>query len=214
MNHPRANELDYINFLVATPTIFTCTEAGRVQPAGADAPAHDAMTRLLHRLDPDPARLWAEAEQHVVLDAGLLIIDDTTLDKPYARQIALVRRHWSGKHHRVVAGINLVTLLWSDGDAAIPCDYRFVDKPTDGATKNDHFRAMLETARARGFAPQLVAFDSWYSSLANLKLIRSYGWRWLTQLKANRQVDPDRTGNRALRDTAIAPQGTVVHLKG
>jgi putative transposase len=214
MNHPKANELDYINFLVATPKAYSCLEAGRVQPDRADAPAHDALTRVLHRLDPDPSQVWDEANQHVTLTDGLLILDDTTLDKPYARQIGLVRRHWSGKHHRVVAGINLVTLLWSDGDAAIPCDYRLLDKPTDGQTKNDHFQAMLTTARTRGFAPKLVAFDSWYSSLANLKLIRSFGWRWLTQLKANRQVDPDRTGNRAVSDQPIAPHGSIVHLKG
>jgi putative transposase len=126
----------------------------------------------------------------------------------------VVHRHWSGKHHRVVAGITLVTLLWSDGDAAIPCDDRLFDKPVDGATKTDHVRAMLTTARARGVAPKLVACDSWSSSLANLKLIRRFGWRWLTHLKANRHVDPDRTGNQPLQDVAIAPQGTIVHLKG
>jgi putative transposase len=214
MDHPKANELDYINFLVATPRAYSCLEAGRVQPGGPEKPAHDALTRLLHRLEPDPNQLWDEAAQHVQWDAGILIVDDTTLDKPYARTIELVRRHWSGKHHRVVHGSNRVTLLWSDGDACMPCDYRRYDKPTDGATKNDHFQALLTTAQARGFAPRLVAFDSWYSSLANLKLIRGYGWHWLTQLKANRQVDPDRRGNRPLGEVPIAPHGSIVHLKG
>jgi hypothetical protein len=32
---------------------------------------------------------------------------------------------------------------------------------------------MLVTAKTRGFAPRYVAFDSWYSSLANLKAIRA-----------------------------------------
>jgi hypothetical protein len=73
MNHPKANELDYINFLVASPKVYSCLEAGRVQPADADAPAHDALTRLLHRLDPDPARLWDEAAPQVALNDGLLI---------------------------------------------------------------------------------------------------------------------------------------------
>ena len=77
--------------------------------------------------------------------------------------------------HRVVAGINLVTLLWSDGTYAIPCDYRLFDKPVDGLTKHEHVRAMLKTAHQRGFRPRLVAFDSWYSSLENLKMIRSLG---------------------------------------
>src|SRR5690349_11916233 len=188
MNAPKVTDLDYIEFLIAAPRVVSCTEAARVQPAGPRRAAHDALTRLLYRLDPDPTLLWEEAHDHVDLTRGLLIIDDTTLDKPYAHQIALVHRHWSGKHHRVMRGINLVTLVWSDGTYAIPCDYRLFDKPVDGLTKNAHFRAMLATAAARGFRPRLVAFDSWYSSLENLKAIRAYGWTWLTRLKGNRLV--------------------------
>ena len=50
---------------------------------------------------------------------------------------------------------------------------------------------MLATAKQRGFQPQVVAFDSWYSSLENLKTIRGYNWHWLTRLKGNRHVNPD-----------------------
>jgi hypothetical protein len=143
----------------------------------------------------------------------VLVVDDTTLDKPYARKIELVHRHWSGKHHAVVDGINLITLLWSEGESLIPCDWRVFDKPNDGITKNEHFAAMLLTAHQRGFSPECVLFDSWYASIDNLRLIRDCGWRWLTQLKANRLVNPDRMGNRAVADCAIAESGTVVWLK-
>lgn len=214
MNAPKVTDLDYIEFLIAAPRVVSCTEAARVQPDGPRRAAHDAVTRLLYRLDPDPIPLWEEAQDHVDLTHGLLILDDTTLDKPYAHAIALVHRHWSGKHHRVVRGINLVTLVWSDGTYAIPCDYRLFDKPVDGLTKNAHFRAMLATAYARGFRPRLVAFDGWYSSLENLKAIRAYGWTWVTRLKGNRLVDVDRSGNRPLSEVAIAAHGTEVHLKG
>jgi putative transposase len=214
MNAPKVTDLDYINFLVAAPRVVSCTEAARVQPEGPRRAAHDALTRLLQRLEPDTTPLWREAEAHIDRQTGLLIGDDTTLDKPYARKIELVHRHWSGKHHRVVSGINLLTLLWSDGEDAIPCDYRLFDKPVDELTKNEHFRALLQTAKARGFQPRYVAFDSWYSSLANLKAIRAHGWQWLTRLKANRQVNPDGSGNRALSACAIREAGTRVHLKG
>jgi putative transposase len=214
MNAPKVTDLDYINFLVAAPKVVSCTEAARVQPPGPRRAAHDALTRLLHRLDPDTTPLWREAEQHLDRQSGLLILDDTRLDKPYAQQIELVHRHWSGKHHQVVSGINLLTLLWSDGEDAIPCDYRLFDKPVDGLTKNAHFPTMLEIAHTRGFRPHYVAFDRRYSSLANLKAIRALGWHWLTRLKANRLVNPDDTGNRALSECAIREAGTRVHLKG
>jgi putative transposase len=213
MNRPRCTDTDYVNFLVATPRAVSGTEAARVQPRRPTAPAHDAFTRLLHRLEPDPATLWREVAPLIECGRGVLIVDDTTLDKPYARKIELVHRHWSGKHHAVVDGINLITLVWSEGESLIPCDWRVFDKPNDGITKNEHFAAMLLTAHARGFVPECVLFDSWYASIDNLRLIRDRGWRWLTQLKSNRLVNPDRTGNRAVRDCAIAETGTVVHLK-
>lgn len=214
MNPHKCDEYDYINFLIATPKAFSCTEAARVQPEQENPPAHDALTRLLHRLEPTSEALWAEAQPQIMRNQGVLILDDSTLDKFYARKIEMVTRHWSGKHRRVVQGINLITLLWTEGESCIPCDYRLYDKETDGATKNDHFRQMLATARERGFQPQCVLFDSWYSSLENLKTIRDYGWRWLTQLKSNRLVNPDGRGNRAVSEVEISEQGTVVHLKG
>src|SRR5438093_13544828 len=143
------------------------------------------------------------ADMIVARKRRLLVSEDSTLDQRYAQQIALVHRHWSGKHHRIVAGINLVTLVWSDDTHAVPCDYRLFDAPNDGLTKNDHFQAMLETAKKRGFTPRYVCFDGWYSSLANLKLIGSFGLQWLTRLKANRLVNPDGAGTRPLADCSI-----------
>src|SRR3954453_19024730 len=214
MNAPKCDADDYINFLVASPRVVSGTEAARVQPEQVAPPAHDAFTRLLHRLEPDPATLWVEAAPQVRRGQGVLVLDDSTLDKPYARQIGLLTRHWSGKHRRVVQGINLLTQLWTDGEALIPCDYRLYEKAVDGRSKNDHFRAMRDTAKARGFAPACVVFDSWYASLANRKAIRSHGWRWVTQLKANRLVNPDGSGNRPLGECAITEAGTRVHLQG
>ena len=214
MDRVKCHDTDYIDFLIASPKNFSCAEASKVQPDSDDPPAHDAFTRLLTRIELDPETLWQEARPLVHRKGGLLVLDDSTLDKPYARTIGLVTKHWSGKRHAVVDGINLTTLLWTDGDRHIPCDYRLYDKAKDGLTKNDHFRAMLLTAGDRGFAPGCVAFDGWYSSLENLKLIRGLGWRWLTRLKVNRRVNLDRQGNKAVGETAIEAGGTVVHLEG
>src|SRR4051812_14647036 len=106
MNAPRCDEFDYLNFLIAAPGPVSCTEAARVQPDSAHAPAHDAFTRLLPRIDPAPQALWEEPEPLVEKAGGVLVIDDSTLDNPYAKKVELVPRHWSGKHHRVVRGIN------------------------------------------------------------------------------------------------------------
>jgi putative transposase len=214
MNAPKCTEYDYINFLVAAQQVFSAVEAARSHPESERQVAHDAYTRLLQRLPPDSEGLWTEVSGCIDVLKGLLIIDDTTLDKPYASTMALVSRHWSGKHHEVVQGINLISLVWSEGDVALPCDYRLYNKAQDGLSKNDHFRDMLQQAKARGFRPALVAFDSWYSSLDNLKRVRDFGWDWLTRLKSNRQVSLTAGQQQAVSALAIPESGMQLHLRG
>ena len=218
MNPPKVSDVDYIQFLIAAQRVYTCTEAARC----AGIASHDAYTRLLSRLPPDTAALWQEVEPLIDKRRGLLVVDDTTLDKPYAQKMGLVTRHWSGKHHAVVEGINLTTMLWTDGLSSLPCDCRLYEKGDhepaeegkEQVTKNDHLLAMLRTAKEREFRPRYVCFDGWYGSLANLKAVRGHGWHFLTRLKSNRQVNPDGTGNVAVKDIDIPAHGREVHLKG
>ncbi|MBP3960468.1 hypothetical protein J8F10_35025 [Gemmata sp. G18] len=39
-----------------------------------------------------------------------------------------------------------MSLLWTDGDRHIPCDYRIYNKDADARTKNDHFGDMIRGA--------------------------------------------------------------------
>jgi hypothetical protein len=215
MNPPKITDEDYINFIIATPRDVTATEAERVQPESKNAPAHDAFTRLLSRLEPDAETLWQETRTQIDLNTGILVLDDSTLEKPYSEFNALVYRHWSGKQKEVVSGINLMTLLWTDGVRCVPVDYRIFDKDTDGKTKNDHFQDMLLAAFERRFNPELVCFDSWYASIDNLKLVRSLGWHFLTRLKSNRQINVNRSGLQAVSEAGLCGgDGTIVWLKG
>jgi putative transposase len=213
INPAKCTELDYINFLIASSRVFSCTEASKCSFTDSNSPAHDSFTRLLLRQPPDTEALWEEVKDLVTPKAGFLIIDDTVLDKPYSKHIDLVYRQWSGKHHKIVNGINLETVVWTHNDAIIPVDFRIYDIDTDGKTKNDHFLDMLNKAEERGFSPEFVLFDTWYSSIKNLKTIRKKGWHWLTRLKKNRLVNPDKTGNVAIELLSIPPEGMTVHLK-
>jgi putative transposase len=95
--------------LIASPNRFTCTEAARTQPEETDA-AHDAYTRLLQRLPDNTNLLWEESKELITFK-GVLLIDDSVLDKPFANKIELVSYFWSGNHHQVVKGIDLITAL-------------------------------------------------------------------------------------------------------
>ena len=83
----KVSAAEYIDFLVASPRVVSGMEAARTQPERPDAPAHDAYTRLLHRLEPDAAVLWSEAAGLVARGGGVLVLDDSVLDKPYAKRV-------------------------------------------------------------------------------------------------------------------------------
>jgi len=155
----------------------------------------------------------SEEPKFVTLKDGFLIVDDTVLDKPYSEKIGFVRYQWSGKHHHTVKGIGLITLVWTDGNIVLPVDFRIYNIEDDNKTKNDHFLDMLDKAEERGFKPKYVMFDTWYASIKNLKAIRKKQWHFLTRLKSNRLVNPDKTGNINVEKVEIPPQGIIVHLR-
>lgn len=175
----------YVNFLTAGQKQFSGVELSKVAP---EPMAHDSVSHWLATKKLTPKLLWQQSQPMVNKQGGYLIIDDTVLDKPYCQKIALVKKQYSGKHHGLVNGISVVNLLWTDGVKIVPIDYRIYDPSRDGKTKNDHSREMLTSAHKRGFRPDYVLMDSWYTSVDNLKAIDSKGWKWIGELKSNRLV--------------------------
>lgn len=65
----------------------------------------------------------------------------------------LIGYYWSGKHKRVVKGINIITLYYTDPhDFCVPINFRIYDS-NDNKTKNDYFREMLEEVLLWGLNP-------------------------------------------------------------
>lgn len=175
----------YVDFLISSQKQFSGVELSRVSPKDM---AHDSVSRWLAKEKLTPKLVWQKSQAMIDKQTGYLIIDDTILDKPYSQQTALVKKQYSSKHHRVVKGIDLVNILWTDGNKMIPVDYRIYDPTRDGKTKNDHAREMLNSQEKRGFKPDYVLIDSWYTSIGNLKAITRKNWQWIGALKSNRLV--------------------------
>lgn len=211
MNKPKCNEYLYVQFLLAAQNNFTCTELSKVSP---NTMAHDAPTRLLSREKLTPAILWKNAKAHVNTSSGYLIADDTVIDKPRSDDIDLVKWQYSGTHHRVVKGIGLETLLWTqNGNEHIPIDYRVYHPEGDGKTKNEHFRDMMRLASHRRFTPQYCLIDTWYTSVENLKLLGDLNWKWIAPLQKNRIVSTAPKQYHHIEELNIPEQGIGVHLK-
>jgi hypothetical protein len=174
---------------------------------------HDRFNRFLTRQSLPPETLWDEVAPFVEKQSGWFVLDDTVIDKIYSEKIALTYFQWSGNKHKVIKGIGLISLVWTDGTSTFPIDYRMYDKDGDHLSKNDHFRAMLQTAADRGFQPNFVLFDSWYSGIENLKFIDKLGWRWFSRVKKNRMVNPDNTENQPVASLTVPDDGAAVHMK-
>lgn len=94
MHKPKVAAEEYIQFLVASPAAVSGMEAARVH--AGPVVAHDAYTRLLHRLEPDAATLWQEAQGLVTPQGGVLVLDTRRSTSPTPNQWA-----WSPATGRV-----------------------------------------------------------------------------------------------------------------
>ncbi len=193
----------YRNFLIANHNRFSATEMARVVPD--ESTAHDAVTRWLGRGQFNPSELWRQVKPLIRVDAGYLVADDSILDKRFSRKNELAKIQYSGREHGLVNGICLVNLLWTEGQAYVPVDYRVYNDQLDDKSKNDHYQDMLKKAYERGFKPKLVLSDSWYGSVANFKLIRLFNWHWMSNLKQNRKVSVTKGSYISIADLELQP---------
>jgi hypothetical protein len=130
---------------------------------------------------------------------GYLILDDTVVEKPYARLLGEAAWVWSSQQRKVVFGVSVVWLVWTDGQVRIPLALRLWH--TGGPSKCLLALALLSYARhPLRCKPQLVLFASWYPSKPLLKRRRDYGWYCVWQRKKNRRFE-----GRALSQYLLQP---------
>jgi hypothetical protein len=141
----------YVSYLLSEPDYTSCSKLAFVM----NDLSHDSVNRFLEREDYTPEDLFREISADLTLEGGVLSIDDSVLDKPYSdpEKAKLIGYFWSGKHKKVVKGINLVTLYYTDVHGiCMPVNYRVYDKEEE-KTKNDYFCEMLMEAIRWGIVP-------------------------------------------------------------
>ena len=73
---------------------------------------------------------WGHTLLHLALRTlfsvagGYLIVDDTVVAKPYARLLGEAAWVWSNKERKVLFGVSVVLLVWTDGQIRIPLAFR------------------------------------------------------------------------------------------
>ena len=193
---------------MSEPKSTTCTRLSEVMNI-----SHDSANRFLLREAYEPRDLFNEAAGLLNLNGGTLSADDTVLDKPYSHKMDLVGYFWSGKHHRVVKGINLLTLYYTDPQGRhLPVNYRVIDK-AENKTKNEYFREMLAEVLAWGLRPAVVTADSWYACEQNLKTVKHHGMGFVFAVESNRTVSIAKGSWVQVQKLDIPNEGLLVWLR-
>lgn len=198
----------YCTFLQVTSQRYSAFSLSEVSPGEL---SHDAVSRWLAETSCRPQDVWQSARGFVSRSPdGVLVVDESVIDKSRSEEIALVRWQYSGAKHDVIKGIGVQNFLWVTDEEVCPVDFRIWEPVEDGKTKNEHFRDQIIAGKRRGLHPEAVVADSWYSSLDNVKCIRDQGWNWVMGLRKNRIIN---RGER-LENLDIPEEGLKVHLRG
>jgi hypothetical protein len=145
--------------------------------------SHDRLQRLLYQKFAWSRRLWDFFAARLVREGGYLILDDTCWAR-WAKQSEAVSWVWSSTHGRSVRGMQVVLLIWTDGQVKVPLGLRVWHK---GARSKVELAAeLLREAKRRGLCPQYVLFDSWYAASTLLHLLAEMEWKYVARLKSNR----------------------------
>lgn len=177
--------------------------------------SHDSVNRFLLRERYEPQDLFNIIKPCINLAGGIISVDDTVIEKLYSdpKYAELVGYFWSGKFHRTIKGLNLITLFYSDAhDNSVPINYRLYDKK-EGKTKNEYFREMVSEVSSWGIKPKIVTGDSWYSGVENLKFLKNQKLGFLFGIEKNRTVSNEPQKYCQVRCLDIPDEGLITHLK-
>ncbi len=119
----KCNLNTYTWFLLGESKYSGCTRLSEIM---GDL-SHDSVNRFLLRERYEPKDLFDEVSPHINLIGGTLSGDDTIIDKPYSdpKLTELIGHFYSGKHHRIVKGIQLITLYYTDVSGKSILDFGF-----------------------------------------------------------------------------------------
>ena len=103
----KCNLAIYTLFLLGEPKYISCVRLAQI----LGNLSHDSVNSFLWREDYTPKDLFDEVAPQIELEGGSLSGDDLVIDKPYSNpaKAELIDYFYSGKHHKTVKGINVVT---------------------------------------------------------------------------------------------------------
>jgi hypothetical protein len=182
-------KLDYCQYLLSSQINYTITNLAE----HLENISHDKINNYLKNQKLTPNLLWENVKDLIVTHQdAYLIFDDTVLDKRYSEEIEIVRRQYSGNEHGIVKGIGIVSCIYVNPKTHNfwVIDYRIFNPETDGLTKIDHVKNMLQSlVYSKALPFDTVLMDTWYAVNNLMLYIDSLDKIYYCPLKDNRLVD-------------------------
>jgi hypothetical protein len=219
----------YSDYLLSSLSATTATGLSRLM---GNAISHDQVSRMLNSGRLEPKDWWRMVKPHVrsiQQEDGVLIIDDSILEKPYTDENEIVCWHYDHAKGRTVKGVNFITALYAVDDISLPVSYRLVakteayidkhgeQKRRSPVTKNEHYRSMLQHAVANQIPFRYVLNDLWFASAENMRFVKlDLSKEFIMALKSNRKVvlsvDDKQNGRYQRLDQLDVPEDTLTTI--
>jgi hypothetical protein len=192
----------YSDYLIAS---FSQTSATGLSNLVNGEISHDQVTRFLSQEKKTAKDLWLIAKpfvKKIQSPQGVLIIDDSTEEKPYTDENDIICWHYDHSKQQNVKGINFVSCLYQNKAISLPIGFgivskteKYIDKKTQKEkrrstkTKNTMALEMIVQAIKNQVKFKYVLFDAWFSSVENLRLIKQKHKKdVICPIKSNRKV--------------------------
>lgn len=224
----------YTDYLISS---FGPTTATNMSSMLEGEISHDEITRFLSRSTFSSSTLWLSvksAVRDIEKSDGVLIFDDTIVEKPHTKENDIITWHYDHSKGRSVKGINILNAMYSVSDINIPVAFEIINKPIhycdietrkvkhcSKLTKNDLLLQMLKNCQQNQLLYNYVLTDIWYASTKNMQEIKiTFNKDFIMAMKSNRLVAPsleDKYQGRFVNISSLnlEPNTTQqVYLKG
>lgn len=199
--------------------------------------SHDQISRMLGSEKLTSKTWWQLIKPQVrqmEREDGVLIIDDSIVEKPYTDENEIICWHYDHAKGNTVKGINFMTALYEAQGIALPVAFELVAKTESNMdektgkerrkslmTKNERYRQLLQTACDNRILFRYVLNDLWFASAENMCFVKlDLDKEFIMGLKSNRKgaLSPAAKANGRYQriDQLDIPEGTtlIIYLEG
>ena len=225
----------YSDYLISS---FGQTTATGLERILGGLVSHDGITRFLSKEDYTSRELWQLVKSKVreieSEEDGVIIFDDTILEKPHTDENEIVYWHYDHSKGRSVKGVCILNCLYHCGPYSIPIGFEIIEKNIysldekeqklkrrSSRTKSELLHAMLKQCRHNQVKYKYVLADTWFTAKDNLIAIKNeFGKEFICGIKSNRLVafslEDKKHGKFERIDSLGLEEGATyqVYLKG